>query len=95
MCAGTDDQFASVKGMGELMGAMKRYNAAAVAKFAELRGTYEPFVDALAQHFVLTLPPIVPEGAVVDNWQTSAWMKRTAGLNRLVYAPVFDGQVAF
>ncbi len=69
-----------------------RDDAAAVAKFAELRAMYEPFVAALAHHFVLNLPPIVPEGPVVDNWQTSAWMKRTVGLNRLAYAPVFDGQ---
>lgn len=69
-----------------------RDDAAAVARFAELRGLYEPFVNALAHHFVLGLPPIVPEGPVVDNWQTSAWMKRTVGLNRLAYAPVFDGQ---
>ena len=69
-----------------------RDDGAAVAKLAELRGMYEPFVNALAHHFVLTLPPIVPEGAVVDNWQTSAWMRRTVGLNRLAYAPVFDGQ---
>ncbi len=53
---------------------------------------YEPFVAALAHHFVLNLPAIVPEGPVVDNWQTSAWMKRTIGLNRLAYAPVFDGE---
>ena len=69
-----------------------RDDASAVAKFNELRGMYEPFVNALARHFVLALPPIVPEGVVVDNWQTSAWMKRTVGLHRLAYAPVFDGQ---
>jgi ion channel len=69
-----------------------RDDAAAVAKFAELRAVYEPFVAALAYHFVLTLPPIVPGGPVVDNWQTSAWMRRTVGLNRLAFDPVFDGQ---
>lgn len=74
------------------LGVAVRDDEAAVAKFAELRAMYEPFVDALAHHFVLTLPPIVPEGIVVDNWQTSAWMKRTVGLHRLTYAPVFDGE---
>ncbi|HEY2158979.1 MAG TPA: potassium channel family protein, partial [Isosphaeraceae bacterium] len=67
-------------------------DAAALAKFAELRAMYEPFVAALAHHLVLNLPAIVPDGPVVDNWQTSAWMKRTIGLNRLAYAPVFDGE---
>jgi hypothetical protein len=62
----------------------------AAAKFAELRATYEPFLDALARHFVLRLPPIMPEGAVVDNWQTSAWMQRTAGIGKLALQPVFD-----
>ncbi len=69
-------------------------DATAVAKFAALRAMYEPFVASLAHYFMLNLPAIVPEGPVVDNWQTSSWkkMKRTAGLNRLAYAPVFDGQ---
>jgi len=52
----------------------------AFAKFAEIRGMYEPFVSALARHFVLSMPPIMVEGTVVDNWQTSAWMRRTNGL---------------
>ena len=31
------------------------------AKFAELRALYEPFLLALANHFVLTLPPVMVE----------------------------------
>ena len=73
-------------------GVAVRDDAPAIAKFAELRAVYEPFVNALAHHIVLALPPIVPDGPVVDNWQTSAWMRRTAGLNRLAFDPVFDGQ---
>ena len=46
---------------------------------AELRGMYEPFLAALSRHFLLDLPPLLPEAATVDNWQTSAWMRRTAG----------------
>jgi hypothetical protein len=57
--------------------------AAADAKLIELRGMYEPFVNALAQRFLFTLPPILPEETLVDNWQTSAWMRRTAGLHGL------------
>jgi hypothetical protein len=37
----------------------------------ELRGMYEPFIFALSKHFLLTLPPRVPESAHADNWQTS------------------------
>ncbi len=58
------------------------------AKLNELRGMYEPFVNGLARHFLFTLPPIMPEKAVVDNWQTSAWMRRVPGIGRL---PATDG----
>jgi hypothetical protein len=56
-------------------------------KLAELRLAYEPFVNALAQRFLFSLPPIVSERAVVDNWQTSAWMRRIAGLSGLRMPP--------
>ncbi|MBV8558703.1 MAG: two pore domain potassium channel family protein [Planctomycetaceae bacterium] len=50
---------------------------------AELRGMYEPFVTALARHFLLALPPVLSDLTPVDNWQTSAWMRRTIGIGRL------------
>jgi hypothetical protein len=50
---------------------------------AELRGLYEPFVSALAAHFLFALPPFQPDAPPVDNWQTSAWMRRSPGLGRL------------
>ena len=52
-------------------------------KLAELRGMYEPFVNALARHFLLALPPVHSESTPIDNWQTSAWMRRTSGIDRL------------
>jgi hypothetical protein len=52
-------------------------------KLAELRGMYEPFVNALARQFLVALPPYFPETTPVDNWQTSAWMGRTSGIGRL------------
>jgi hypothetical protein len=55
-----------------------------VAKaLAELRGLYEPFVNALADHFLFALPPFQPSAPPVDNWQTSAWMRRSPGLGGL------------
>ena len=45
---------------------------------------YEPFVNALSRHFLLALPPVLPDATPVDNWQTSAWMRRTGGLGSLV-----------
>jgi len=57
--------------------------AGCAGKLAELRGMYEPFLVALAAHFLVTLPPVVPQQAGVDNWQTSAWMRRTPGIGGL------------
>jgi hypothetical protein len=53
------------------------------AKLRELRSLYEPFANSLAEFFQLRLPPVVPEKTMVDNWQTSAWTRRTAGIGKL------------
>jgi hypothetical protein len=42
-------------------------------KLAELRETYEPFVSALATRIQVSLPPWLPPGNSLDDWQTSAW----------------------
>ncbi len=39
----------------------------------DMRRTYEPFVNALADHLLLNLPPWIPATKMVDDWQTSAW----------------------
>ena len=54
-----------------------------VEKLAELRGLYEPFVNALAQRFRLALPPILPDKPTADNWQTTAWARRAPGIGKL------------
>lgn len=64
-----------------------RGDAAADARLAELRGMYEPFVHALADYFALRIPDIDPDNSAVDNWQTSAWTRRTPGIGNL---PVTD-----
>jgi hypothetical protein len=61
------------------------------AKLAELRGMYEPFVNALSQRFLFALPPFVPEQDVADNWQRSAWMKRAPDIESLPIAATGDG----
>ena len=55
----------------------------AAGRLAELRGMYEPFVRALSQRFLMPLPPVMAEGDPVDNWQTSAWMRRARGIGQL------------
>lgn len=52
-------------------------------RLAELRGLYEPFLLALGRFFSLKVPPILSDAPPVDNWQTSAWMRRAGGLRSL------------
>lgn len=53
------------------------------SRLAELRAMYDPFLAALASHFMLTLPPVLPPDTSADNWQRSAWMPRTPGIGNL------------
>lgn len=39
----------------------------------DIRRSYEPFVNALADHLLVNLPPWIPATKTVDDWQTSAW----------------------
>ncbi|HTU90176.1 MAG TPA: potassium channel family protein [Gemmataceae bacterium] len=73
-------------------GLQLRQGPAVEAKLAELRGMYEPFVNALAHFFHFQLPPLFSEKISVDNWQTSAWMRRTAGFRHL---PISAGDEHF
>jgi hypothetical protein len=52
-------------------------------KLAQLRGMYEPFVNALGRRFLFALPPFMPDKASADNWQRSAWMKPAPGICNL------------
>jgi len=67
---------------------------AADAKLIELRGMYEPFVNALAERFLFALPEFVPAGSNADNWQRSAWMKRAPGIGSLPIAETGDEHFA-
>jgi hypothetical protein len=60
------------------------------ARLAELRAMYEPFVNALARHLLFALPAFVPDKPAVDNWQTSAWTRRTPGIGSLPGRPDGD-----
>src|SRR5271157_2312181 len=78
-----EDQWRRLQGELRTAGVDLRDGEAVDRKLAELRGMYEPFVNALARHFLLTLPPVHSESTPIDNWQTSAWMRRTSGIDRL------------
>jgi hypothetical protein len=62
-----------------------------VAKaLVELRGLYEPFVNALATQLLFALPSFVPVRPPVDNWQTSPGMARSPGLSDLQASSAHD-----
>lgn len=48
-------------------------------RLRQLRAMYEPYVGALADHFLVTLPPWHPAVAATDNWRTSAWERSLGG----------------
>jgi hypothetical protein len=78
-----EDQLRQLRAELSAAGMNLREGEAVDQKLAELRGTYEPFVSALARYFLLPLPPYLSDSTPVDNWQTSAWMRRTSGIGRL------------
>jgi hypothetical protein len=39
----------------------------------EIRSAYEPYLHALADHLLMTVPAWVPEPGAQDNWETTAW----------------------
>ena len=39
----------------------------------DIRRSYEPFVNSLADHLLVNLPPWIQTIKMVDDWQTSAW----------------------
>jgi hypothetical protein len=77
------DRLAQLRADLRLAGAEVRDGSAADTKLAGLRELYEPFVNALGRYFLLTLPPVVPESTGTDNWQTTAWTRRSPGFERL------------
>jgi hypothetical protein len=70
-----------------------RDGPAVAQALAELRGLYEPFVNALAMAFLFALPPFRPVQPPVDNWQTSPWMRRAPGLSGLPAASAADEHI--
>jgi len=42
-------------------------------RLSGLRRMYEPFVNAISEHLLVSLPPWVSPERAVDDWQTSAW----------------------
>ena len=47
----------------------------ALARLAELRHLYEPFLQAIADNFLFEVPPFFFEKKKKDNWETTAWQR--------------------
>jgi hypothetical protein len=41
-----------------------------------LRAQYEPFAHALSEHFMVALPPWLPEPERPDNWEATGWREQ-------------------
>ena len=74
----------------ETLGMKLLHDEIALRRLAELRAMYEPFVHALSLRLLLPLPPVMLDGEPVDNWQTSAWMRRARGFQHLAPSATAD-----
>src|SRR5262249_51050239 len=81
---------AAVRGWWRGAGRERRGGRGGARGLTGWRGLCEPFVNALAAHFQFAMPPFQPENPPVDNWQTSAWMRRSPGLGGLPAAGAED-----
>ncbi|MFL5735234.1 MAG: potassium channel family protein [Chloroflexia bacterium] len=66
-------EYARLQAMLAEAGLRLREGSAAEQDLADLRATYEPFVSALAERIQVSLPPWIPPGDTLDDWETSAW----------------------
>jgi len=69
----TSEDFARMHDSLAEVGLNFSHEESAEKRLSELRRMYEPFVNAIADHLLVNLPPWVPMERTVDDWQTSAW----------------------
>ena len=50
-----------------------RHGGDAEQHLYDIRRSYEPFVNSIADHLLVNLPPWIQTIKTVDDWQTSAW----------------------
>ena len=80
------EQFAALRAAMGAAGVSLCDAAGAEEKLRKMRDTYEPFLHGLGKRMLLTVPPLMTEDGVPDNWQRSAWMKPTPGIGALPVA---------
>ena len=73
-------QLAEMRQLLAEAGCKLREGPEAEQQLTELRGMYEPYVQALARYLRFPLPGWLPPQRLRDNWQTSAWEKAAGGV---------------
>ena len=69
----TTEDFVRLRALLAENGIHLRDGEATEKKLTMLRGMYEPFVESLAQHLLISVPPWIAPADHVDDWETSAW----------------------
>lgn len=67
------EDLASMRAMLAASGVPLREGEEADDDLESLRRLYEPYVNGLACYLLINLPPWLPAGTHIDNWQTSAF----------------------
>jgi hypothetical protein len=73
------EQLARLRTLLTDCGQKLREGEAVDMKLNELRLMYEPYVQSLASHFQIALPPWIAEESWQDNWQGSFWEQPVTG----------------
>ena len=69
----TSEEFVRLREALADVGLRFRQEEGAEQRLKEIRRMYEPFLFALAEHLLVSLPRWLPAGRAPDDWQTSAW----------------------
>jgi ion channel len=72
-CRLTTEDFHRMQELLATTGSRLRDGDEAIARLAELRSMYEPYVCALSEMLLMPLPPWIVREETIDNWKTSAW----------------------
>lgn len=76
------EELAALRAAMTEKGLILRTGDASDQKLAELRRLYEPYVHALATYFHISIPPWIAARGKADNWQMSAWERRSKSLRK-------------
>jgi hypothetical protein len=79
------DDLAQIRTQLAQKGLKLRQGPDADAKLADLRGLYEPYVQAIARNLFIAVPPWIRHDAIKDNWRSGPWDRliQARGLGRI------------